>query len=148
MSVPELEKYIDNEKFKFLVVESFELRCYGFNLKNTDQQAAANQIIQDVNNFIVNGWKVARQIPKWIHGYDAWINFMKENWSHNSILEYNSKEDVNDDENKDFEYAEDDEGKRYEEVEEIEEEEEDEEVSEEEKEGDGVEKEGSDEDVE
>jgi hypothetical protein len=33
MSVPELEKYIDDEKFKFLVVKSFELKCYGFNLK-------------------------------------------------------------------------------------------------------------------
>jgi hypothetical protein len=33
MSVPELEKYIDDEKFKFLVVETFELKCCGFNLK-------------------------------------------------------------------------------------------------------------------
>jgi hypothetical protein len=48
-----------------------------------------------VNNFIVNGWKVARQIPKWIHGYDAWINFMDEQFSHNNNEEYNSKEDVN-----------------------------------------------------
>ncbi len=64
MSVPELEKYIDDEKFKFLVVESFKMKCYEFNLKNTDQWAAANQIIQDVNNLIFNGWKVARQIPK------------------------------------------------------------------------------------
>jgi hypothetical protein len=73
---------------------------------------------------------------------------MDEKWSHNSNLEYNSEEVVNDDENKDFKYAEDDEGKRDEEVEGIEEEEEDEDVCEEEKEGDGVEKEGSDEDEE
>jgi hypothetical protein len=33
MSVPKLEKYIDDEKFKFLVVETFELKCYGINLK-------------------------------------------------------------------------------------------------------------------
>jgi hypothetical protein len=52
---------------KFLVVESFKMKCYGFNLKNTDQRAAANQIIQDVNNFIFNGWKVARQI------WDSWF---------------------------------------------------------------------------
>ena len=108
MSVPKLKKYIDDEKFKFLVVESFEMKCYGFNLKNTDQRAAANQIIQDVNNFIFNGWKVARQIPKWIHGFDAFINFMDEKWNHNSNLEYNSKEHVNDDDNKNFEYEVDD----------------------------------------
>ncbi len=79
-----------------------------------------------MNNFIVNGWKVARQIPKWIHGYDAFIDFMENKWSHNNNLEYNFKEDVNDDENKDFKYAEDDEGKHDEEEEEIEEEQEDE----------------------
>jgi hypothetical protein len=33
MSVPKFEKYIDDEKFEFLVVETFELKCYGFNLK-------------------------------------------------------------------------------------------------------------------
>jgi hypothetical protein len=116
--------------------------------KNTDQRTTAKQIIQDVNNFIVNGWKVARRIPKWIHGYDAWINFMDEKCSHNNNEEYNSKEDVNNDENKDFEYEEDDEGKHDEEVEKIEEVLEDEDMSEEEKEGDEVEKEGSDEDEE
>ncbi len=100
MSVPELEKYIDDEKFKFLVVESFEMKCYGFNLKNTDQRAATNQIIQDVKNSIFHGWKVARQIPKWIHGYDSFIKFMDKNWNHDSKFEYNSKEDVNDDDKK------------------------------------------------
>ncbi len=119
MSVPELEEYIDDEKFKFLVVETFELKCYGFNLKNTDQQATAKQIIQDVNTFIVNGWKIARQIAKWIHGYDARINFMDEQCSHNNNEEYNSEEDVNNNENKDFEYEEDDEGKHDAEVEEL-----------------------------
>ena len=108
----------------------------------------AKQIIQDVNNFIVNGWKVARQIPKWIHGYDAWINFLDEQCSHNNNEEYKSKKDFNNDKNKDFEYQEEDEGKHDAKVEEIEEVQEDKEVSEEEKEGDGVEEEGSDEDEE
>ncbi len=33
-----------------------------FNLKCPNEFATAKQIIQDVNNFIVNGWKVARHI--------------------------------------------------------------------------------------
>ncbi len=73
------------------------MKCYGFDLKNTDQCAAANQIIQDVNNFIFNGWKVARQILKWIHGFDAFIKFMDDNLNCDSKSEYNSEEDVNDD---------------------------------------------------
>ncbi len=113
-----------------MVVETFKLKSYGINLKNTDQRATAKQIIQDVNNFIVNGWKVAMQIPKWIYGYDAWINFMDEQCSHINNGEYNSEqEDINNNENKDFEYEEDDEGKHDAEVEEIEEVQEDEVVS-------------------
>jgi hypothetical protein len=67
---------------------------------------------------------------------------MDETWNHNSNLEYNSKEPVNDDDNKNFEYeVADNEEEKIEEVQE-----EDEDVSEEEKEGDGKEEEGSDED--
>jgi hypothetical protein len=109
MNVPKLEKYIDDDKFKFLVVESCQIKCYGFDLKNTDQRATTNQIIQDVNNFIFNGWKVARQIPKWIHGFDAFIKFMDDDLNHDSKSEYNSEEDVNDDDKKNVEYEIDDE---------------------------------------
>ncbi len=64
MSVVDMEKYFHNEKFEFLVVKTFDMGCYGFNLKCADQHATAKKIIQDVNSFIVNGWKVARHIPK------------------------------------------------------------------------------------
>jgi hypothetical protein len=148
MSVPESEKYIDDEKFKFLVVETFELKCYGFNLKNTDQQTTAKQIIKVVNNFIVNLGKLQGRFPNefmvMMHGFTSWM----KKCSHNNNEEYNSEEDINNDENKDFEYEEDDEGKHDEKVEKIEEVQEDEDVTEEEKEGGGVEKEGSDEDEE
>ena len=77
MSVPELEKYIDDENFKFLVVKSFEMKCYGFNLKNIDQQAAANQIIQDVNNFILMVGKLQGKFPNGfmvlIHSLTLWM---------------------------------------------------------------------------
>jgi hypothetical protein len=62
-----------------------------------------------VNIFIFNGWKVARQIPKWIHGFDAFIKFMDDNLNHDSKSEYNSEEDVNDDDKKNIEYEVDDE---------------------------------------
>ncbi len=75
MSVLDMDKLFHDEKFEFLVDETFGMRCYGFNLKHAVQHATAKKIIQDVNNFIVNGWKVARQIPKWILCYDAWNDF-------------------------------------------------------------------------
>jgi hypothetical protein len=62
MSVLDMDNFFHNEQFGFLVVETFDLKCYGFNLKREDQRVTAKKIIQDVNSFIVNGWKVARDI--------------------------------------------------------------------------------------
>ncbi len=59
-----MDNYFYNKKFEFLVVESFENRCYGFNLNCTAQHDTAKKIIQDLNNFIVNGWKIALHIRK------------------------------------------------------------------------------------
>ncbi len=53
-----MKKYFHDEKFEFLVVKTFDMGCYGFNSKHTDQGATAKKIIQHVNSFIVNGWKL------------------------------------------------------------------------------------------
>jgi hypothetical protein len=45
MSVVDMEKYFRNEKFEFLVVETFDMGCYGFNFKRADQHATAKKII-------------------------------------------------------------------------------------------------------
>ncbi len=94
------------------------MRCYGFNFKHTDQCATAKEIIQDVNSFIVKGWKVARQILKWINCYNAWNNFMNVKCRGNKSEENNSEEEANDDDNKDFEYEKNEEGEDDEKVEE------------------------------
>ncbi len=66
-----MEKYLKNEKFEFLVVKTFDMGCYGLNLKCTDQHATSKKIIQVVNSLLVNGWKVAWHIPEWVHSYNA-----------------------------------------------------------------------------
>ncbi len=133
-----MDKYFHDEKFEFLVFETFDLGCYGFNLKCTDERATAKEIIQDVNSFIVNGRKVARQIPKWINCYNAWNSFMNVKCSGNKSEEYYSEEDANDDDNKDFEYDKEEEGEDDEKVEEDgQEEEEEKEVEEEGRRGQG-----------
>jgi hypothetical protein len=59
-----MEQYYHEENFGYLAVETFDKKCYGFNLKHTNECATETKIIQDVNNFIVCGWKVPRHIPK------------------------------------------------------------------------------------
>ncbi len=76
-----MEKYYQEENFGYLVVETFDKKCYGFNFKHANEWATAKKIIQDVNNFTVYIWKVARHIPKWIHSYKSWNDFINENGS-------------------------------------------------------------------
>jgi hypothetical protein len=117
-----MNNYFYNEKFEFLVVESFENRCYGFNLNRAAKHDIAKKIIQDLNNFIVNGWKIAGHIPKWVHGYDAWNDFMNDKYSGNnsdsdSKKDYDNKDSEceDDEEEEDNEkFYEDEKGQEYE----------------------------------
>jgi hypothetical protein len=93
-----MEKYFHDEKFKFFVVKTFDMGCYRFNLKCTDQCATARKIIQDVNTFIVYGRKVTQHITKWIHSCNAWNDFMnakcnRENREENHYEEVDSEDD-------------------------------------------------------
>jgi hypothetical protein len=93
-----------------LVVETFSEKCYGLNLKRANECATAKKIIQDVNNFIVTGWKVARHIPKWIHSYKSWNDFIKENVSGENGKKNDYEEDNSDDnDKKDYNYKEEEE---------------------------------------
>ncbi len=140
-----MEKYFHDEKFEFLVVKTFDMGCYGFNLKCADQHATAKKIIQDVNNFMVNGWKVARHIPKWIHSYDAWNDFMKAKCSGKNSEKNHYEEEDSDNDNKDFKHKE---GGEEEEVEEEEKGQDEEEEEEEDKEEEGEEEEEEEEEKE
>ena len=96
-----MDNFFHNEQFGFLVVETFDLKCYGFNLKHEDQRVTAKTIIQDVNSFIVNGWKVAWHILKWIHSYNAWNDCMHAQCSGKKSEENHYEEDDNNNDNKD-----------------------------------------------
>ncbi len=99
--------------------------------------ATSQKIIQDVNDFIVNGWKVARHIPKWIHSHKSWNDFTNENCSGEKGKENDYEEDDSDDDDKiEFNYKEEEEGEEDEEEEEDKEEKDEEEDEEEEGEED------------
>ena len=53
-------------------------------------------IIQDANIFAINGWKVARRIPKWVNGFDEFLKFTENNWNLDDKYEYHSENDMND----------------------------------------------------
>jgi len=78
MRVDEMDTYMNEENYNYLLVETFNIKYFGFNLSDDTEYETARQIIQDQNNFIVNGWKVSRILPEWINGYDKWNAFMDE----------------------------------------------------------------------
>jgi hypothetical protein len=149
MRLPELVKYIDDEKFNYFIVESCELKCFGFNLKNKHQREAVDQLIQGASIFTINGWKVARQIPKWVNGFDAFLQFMEDNWNIADKYEYDFEIDINVDDKNNVEDEVDENGEdEMEDVQEEDDDEEDEDMSEEEEESDENGEDGSDDDEE
>ncbi len=106
-----MEQYYHEENFGYLVVKTFDKKCYGFNLKRANECAIAKKIIQDVNNFIVNGWKVARHIPKWINSYKSWNDFINEHCSGEKNKEnYYEEDDSDNDDKKDHSCKDEEEG--------------------------------------
>jgi hypothetical protein len=50
MSDNKMEQYYHEENFGYLVVKTFDKKCYGSDLKLANECATAKKIIQDVNN--------------------------------------------------------------------------------------------------
>jgi hypothetical protein len=125
------------------------LKCFGFNLKNKHQREAVNQLIQDASIFTINGWKISRQIPKWVNGFDAFLQFMEDNWNLADKYEYDFEKDINNDDKNNVEDEVDKNGEdEMEDVQEEDDDEEDEDMSEEKEESDENGEDGSDDDEE
>jgi hypothetical protein len=74
--------------------------------------------------FYVNGWKVARHIPKWIHIYKSWNDFINENGSGENGKKNDYEEENSDNYDiKDYNYKGEEEGEEDKEEEENKEEE-------------------------
>ncbi len=74
MSIADIIRFIREDKYKFLIVEYVTEAIYGFNLSVKVEQTAAINIIKDKTDFTVEGWKIAKEIPTWVLGYDDWVN--------------------------------------------------------------------------
>ncbi len=61
---------------KYLIVEHSSGKYFGFNLCESNKRTSAISIVQDKDEFMVMGWKVAKVIPTWILGFVDWNNLM------------------------------------------------------------------------
>ena len=65
-------RFTREDIYKFLFVEYNASCVYGFNLCVKVEQTAVINIVKDMTDFTVEGWKIGKEIPTWVHGYDKW----------------------------------------------------------------------------
>ncbi len=93
---------------KYANVEHSSGKHFGFNLCESVERSTVFSIVQDKDEFMVMGWKVAKVIPTWVLGFVDWNNLMTsynatlsqdiEMVNTNDVLNANSVNVGNDDE--------------------------------------------------
>ena len=68
----DLNRFIQVDNFKCLIVEAMNESSYGFNLSNDVEKAAAIQVVKDKDDFTVVGWSIGKTIPNWVKSFDEW----------------------------------------------------------------------------
>ena len=72
LSIGDIIRLTTEDSFKYLMVEYTTLSVYGFNLRVQAERVAAIAIVKDTSDFTVDGWKVSKEKPIWVLGFDEW----------------------------------------------------------------------------
>ncbi len=64
--------FIQEDNLNCLIVEATNECCYGFNLSNDVEKAAAIQVVSDKHDFTVGGWSIGKVIPDWVNSFEEW----------------------------------------------------------------------------
>jgi hypothetical protein len=83
LTVVDIIKFTEEDEMKYLIVEHSSGKYFGFNLSETNERTSAISLVQDKDQFLVMGWKVAKVIPTWVLGFVDWNNLMT---SYNATL--------------------------------------------------------------
>jgi hypothetical protein len=69
LTVVDILKFTEEDEMKYLIVEHSNGKYFGFNLCESAGCSTAFSIVQDKDEFMVIGWKVAKVIPTWVLGF-------------------------------------------------------------------------------
>jgi hypothetical protein len=72
LTTDDINQFIQEDKLKCLIVEATNECCYGFNLSNDVEKAAAIQVLKDKDDFAVVGWNIGKTIPNWVKSFEEW----------------------------------------------------------------------------
>ncbi len=82
-TVVDIIKFTEEDEIKYLFVEHSSGKKFGFNLRESDECSTTFSSVQDKDEFMVMGWKVAKVIPTWALGFVDWNNLIT---SYNATL--------------------------------------------------------------
>jgi hypothetical protein len=69
LTVVDIIKFTVEDEMKYLIVEHSSGKYFGFNLRESNKRTSAISIVQEKDEFMVMGWKVAKVIPSWVLGF-------------------------------------------------------------------------------
>ncbi len=72
MTIDDINQFIQEDNLKCLIVEATNECCYGYNLSNDVEKAAAVQVVSDKHDFTVGGWSIGKVIPNWVTSFEEW----------------------------------------------------------------------------
>jgi hypothetical protein len=88
LTAVDIIKFTEEDEMKYLIIEHSSGNYFGFNLHESNERTSAISIVQDKEEFMVMGWKVAKVIPSWVLGFVNWNNLMM---SYNDTLRHDVK---------------------------------------------------------
>jgi hypothetical protein len=60
LTAVDIIKFTEEDEMKYLIIEHSSGNYFGFNLHESDERTSAISIVQDKEEFMVMGWKVAK----------------------------------------------------------------------------------------
>jgi hypothetical protein len=76
LTAVDIIKFTEEDEMKYLIIEHSSGNYFGFNLHESNERTSPISIVQDKEEFLVMGWKVAKVIPTWVLGFVDWNNLM------------------------------------------------------------------------
>ncbi len=62
-------KFTEEDEKEYLIIKHSSSNYFGSNLHESNERTSAISIVQDKEEFMVMGWKVAKVIPTWSLGF-------------------------------------------------------------------------------
>ncbi len=72
MTIDDINRFIQEDNLKCLIVEATNECSYGFNLSNDVEKAATIQVVRDKHDFTVGGWNIGKVIHNWVKSFKEW----------------------------------------------------------------------------